>query len=216
VEETTEAPAGAPQHLTAQLLDAAVRYAEERHWDVLPGAWLENDGTGTRCSCRDLGCPSPGAHPTRSDWPGQATGGGATVRRMWQDEPRASILLPTGRTFDVIAVPEMAGCLALARMERMEVRLGPVICVPGRWLIFFVLPGVAAKIPEQLRRLGWGPSALDLVARGEGDYIPAPPTRLPSGGCVVWARQPTAMNRWLPDAAELLNPIAYACGRRPR
>jgi hypothetical protein len=216
VEETISAPAGASQHLTAQLLDTAVRYAQERHWDVLPGTWLENDGTGPRCSCGDLDCPSPGAHPTQSDWPGQATGAGATVRRMWQEEPRSSVLLPTGRTFDAIDVPEMAGCLALARMERMELQLGPVICVPGRRLIFFVLPGVAAKIPDQLRRLGWGPSALNLVAHGDGDYIPAPPTRLPSGGCVVWARQPTVLNRWLPDADELLNPIAYACGRESR
>jgi Bifunctional DNA primase/polymerase, N-terminal len=216
VEETIGAPAGAPQHLTAQLLDTAVRYAEERHWDVLPGAWLENDGTGPRCSCRVVDCPSPGAHPTQDDWLGQAAGGGATIRRMWQEEPRSSILLPTGRTFDAIDVPEMAGCLALARMERMDLQLGPVVCVPGRRLIFFVLPGAAAKIPEQLRRLGWAPSSLDLVARGEGDFVPAPPTRLPSGGFVVWARQPTEMNRWLPDAEELISPIAYACGRERR
>ncbi|MDX6329347.1 MAG: hypothetical protein QOI83_1730, partial [Streptomycetaceae bacterium] len=30
---------------------------------------------------------------------------------------------------------------------------------------------------------------------------------------VQWARQPTALNRWLPDAEELLSPLAYACGR---
>lgn len=217
MEDTIGAPAGAPQQRTAQLLDAAVRYAEERHWDVLPGAWIEDAGSpGPRCSCEDPACPSPGAHPTQSDWPGQAAGSAVAVRRMWQERPHSSILLPTGRTFDVIDVPEMAGCLALARMERMDLPLGPVICVPGRRLIFFALPGAAAKVPQQLRRLGWGASTLDLVARGEGDYIPAPPTRLPTGGCVVWARQPTTMNRWLPDAEELLSPIAYACGRERR
>jgi hypothetical protein len=34
-----------------------------------------------------------------------------------------------------------------------------------------------------------------------------------TGGRVQWVREPTAMNRWLPDAEELLGPLAYACGR---
>lgn len=28
-----------------------------------------------------------------------------------------------------------------------------------------------------------------------------------------WARKPTAANRWLPDAEELISALAYACGR---
>jgi hypothetical protein len=213
VEDTIGAPVGVPQQLTARLLDAAVRYAEERRWDVLPGAWLEGNGTGPRCSCGDRACPSPGAHPITPDWTGHTVGSGVGARRVWQGQPGSSILLPTGRTFDAIDVPEMAGCLALARMERMDLTLGPVVCIPGRRLIFLVLPGAAAKVPDALRRLGWLPAALDLVVRGEGEYIPAPPTRLPAGGSVQWARRPTAVNRWLPDAEELLSPIAYACGR---
>jgi hypothetical protein len=98
-------------------------------------------------------------------------------------------------------------------MERMDLPLGPVICTPGRRLVFFVLPGATAKVPDLLRRLGWPPSSLDLIVRGEGDYIPAPPTRKGHTRSVPWARQPTALNRWLPDAEELLSPLAYACGR---
>ena len=78
--------------------------------------------------------------------------------------------------------------------------LGPVVSTPARRLAFFVLPGAAAKVPELLRRLGWPPDALDLVVRGEGDWVAAPPTRMGSGGCAQWARRPTAANRWLPDA----------------
>jgi hypothetical protein len=196
-----------------QLLEAAVRYAMERHWDVCPGAWLEDRGGALHCSCGDLGCPEPGAHPTRTDWPGQATGSGPAVRRMWNKEPRASVLLPTGRGFDVIDVPEVAGCLALARMERMELPLGPVLCSPARRLMFFVLPGASVKVPDLLRRLGWPPSSLDLVVRGAGGYVAAPPTRVGGAGPVGWARQPTERNRWLPDVEELLSPLAYACGR---
>lgn len=208
---------GAPRQLTGRLLDAAARYAEERHWDVFPGCWLEDDAGGSIgagiCSCGSPACPAPGAHPTRPEWAEQVSGSAAAVRRMWGRQPASSVLLPTGRTFDAVDVPEGAGCLALARMERMDLPLGPVICTPDRRLVFFVLPGGADKVPDLLRRQGWTPGSLDLLARGEGDWIAAPPTRTGSGGSVQWARQPTALNRWLPGVEELLSPLAYACGR---
>ncbi len=202
-----------PRQRDEQLLDAAVRYAEERHWDVFPGAWLEHDSGAPRCSCADAGCTAPGAHPTAPGWTGQASGSASAVRRMWTKQPGASILLPTGRTFEAVDVPETAGCLALARMERLGLPLGPVTRTPGRRMLFLVLPGAAAKVPDRLRGLGWSPAGLDLVCRGEGEYIAAPPTRVGPYGSVQWARRPTATNRWLPDADDLISPLAYACGR---
>ncbi|MGK5630857.1 bifunctional DNA primase/polymerase [Streptomyces sp. URMC 123] len=202
-----------PQQRGNQLLDAAARYAEQRHWDVFPGTWLEIEDGVERCSCGDLACRAPGVHPARPDWATQATGSAVVARRAWSKHPLASILLPTGRTFDALEVPEAAGCLALARMERMELPLGPITCTPDRRMLFFVLPGAAAKVPDLVRRLGWPPNSLDLIARGEGDYVAAPPTRYGTYGSVQWVRQPTAVNRWLPDAEELLSPLAYACGR---
>ncbi|MFG3498082.1 bifunctional DNA primase/polymerase [Streptomyces sp. NPDC047928] len=215
VEETigvTEA-AQIPKQRGGQLLDSAVRYAEERHWDVFPGTWLEAvDGT-ERCSCGDTACPAPGAHPARPDWATQATGSAVAARRLWSKQPKASILLPTGRTFDALDVPESAGFLALARMERMDLTLGPVTCTPNRRMMFFVLPGAAVKVADLIRKLGWAPTGIDLVARGEGQYVAAPPTRVGGHGAVQWARRPTPANRWLPDAEELISPLAYACGR---
>ncbi|MET9419379.1 MULTISPECIES: bifunctional DNA primase/polymerase [unclassified Streptomyces] len=202
-----------PQQRGGQLLDSAARYAEERHWDVFPGTWLEAVEGGQRCSCGDLRCPRPGAHAARPDWANQATGSATAARRMWTKQPTASILLPTGRTFDAIEVSESAGFLALARMERMDLPLGPVTCTPDRRMLFFVLPGAALKAPELIRNLGWVPSSLDLVTRGEGHYVAAPPTRIGGHGAVQWARRPTPANRWLPDAEELISPLAYACGR---
>lgn len=196
------------------LLEAAVRYAEERHWDVHPGAWLVSEPGGPpRCSCGEPECPRPGAHPTDPDWLNHATGTPTAIRNLWRGRPDASVLIPTGRAFDVLDVPEVAGCLALARMERMDIRLGPVCSTPDRRLQFLVLPGVSAKVPEMLRRLGWLPGSLDLAARGEGDYLVAPPSRTGVNGSVLWARPPSAENRWLPEADELIHPIAYACGR---
>lgn len=197
-----------------RLLDAAVRYAQERRWEVLAGSWLEADPDGTpRCSCGAAGCPVPGAHPAGPDWATQASGNAAAVRRMWQRQPRASILLPTGRSFDAIDVSESAGLHALARMERLELPLGPVIAAPTRRLVFFVLPGSAVKAADMLTRTGRRPAALGLAVRGEGDWVIAPPTRMGGGGVGQWAREPTTLNRWLPDAEELLAPLAYACGQ---
>jgi Bifunctional DNA primase/polymerase, N-terminal len=197
-------------------LDCAVRYTEERHWDVFPGTWLEAaEGTET-CSCGESGCPAPGAHPARPDWATQATGSASAARRMWMKQPKASVLLPTGRSFDVLEVSDSAGFLALARMDRMEMRSGPVACTPDRRMLFFVLPGGAAKSPGLVRGLGWSPAAIDLVPRGEGHYVAAPPTRIGGAGAVQWARRPTAANRWLPDADEMISPLAYACGQETR
>ncbi|MBV2358101.1 bifunctional DNA primase/polymerase [Streptomyces sp. J2-1] len=202
-----------PQQRGESLLETAVRYVEERHWEVFPGSALDTVGGTQRCSCGDASCPAPGAHPTRPDWAAQATGSATEVRRMWQKQPGASVLLPTGRTFDALSVPESAGFLALARMERMELTLGPVTLTPDRRMQFFVLPGGCAKIPDLVRRLGWSPESLDLLALGEGRYVAAPPTRFGARGAVQWACRPTQANRWLPDTEELISPLAYACGR---
>ncbi|MGW0117583.1 bifunctional DNA primase/polymerase [Streptomyces sp. NPDC003327] len=215
MEETigvTEA-AQIPKQRGEQLLDSAVRYAEERHWDVFPGTWLEAVEGRERCSCGAEACALPGAHAAKPDWSTMATGSAVGARRMWSKQPKASILLPTGRTFDALEVPESAGFLALARMERMELTLGPVTCTPDRRMFFFVLPGAAAKVPDLVRKLGWMPASLDLVTRGEGHYVAAPPTRIGGCGAVQWARRPTPANRWLPDAEELISALAYACGR---
>ncbi|MFF0964362.1 bifunctional DNA primase/polymerase [Streptomyces sp. NPDC003703] len=195
------------------LPETAVRYTEERHWDVVPGTWLVTaDGT-PRCSCGDPGCTAPGAHPAHEDWAARATGSATVARRMWQQQPDASILLPTGRSFDALCVPESAGFLALARLERWELTPGPVLLTPGRRMQFLVLPGACAKLPGLVRRLGWSPGSLDLAALGEGGWVAAPPTRCGSRGAVQWACRPTPANRWLPDAEELVPALAYACGR---
>ncbi|MFD5815558.1 bifunctional DNA primase/polymerase [Streptomyces sp. NPDC127038] len=215
MEETIAGPQSAqiPQQRGESLRETAVRYTEERHWDVFPGTWLEAAGGAQLCSCGDPSCAAPGAHPAREGWANLATGSATVAGRLWSLQPSASILLPTGRTFDAIEVPESAGFLALARMRRMELALGPVTCTPDRRMHFFVLPGAAAKIPPLVRALGWSPASLDLTTLGEGAYVAAPPTRVGSRGAVQWACRPTPANRWLPDVEELISPLAYACGR---
>ncbi|MFG3101770.1 bifunctional DNA primase/polymerase [Streptomyces sp. NPDC048182] len=182
------------------LLQAAVRYAEERGWDVAAGTWTDVVDGDLRCSCGEGACLSPGAHAVRGDWAASAVGGASAVRRLWEERPGAGILLPTGRSFDVVEVPEAAGFLALARLERVGVALGPVLLAPDRVMRFFVSPGAAGKVPSSLRVLG------------EGAYVVAPPTRVGVRGVVQWVRRPTAVNRWLPDAGELAGALVYAVG----
>ncbi|MFF3020218.1 bifunctional DNA primase/polymerase [Streptomyces sp. NPDC057939] len=201
-----------PQQRGDQLLDHAVRYVEERHWDVFAGTWLEHGDGRELCSCGAADCPAPGAHPAVKDWAALASGSAVGVRRIWAKHPAASILLPTGRTFDVLDVPDSAGFLALARLERMQRTLGPVTLTPDHRMLFFVLPGAGVKMADLVRKLGWLPHATDLAARGEGDWVAAPPTRLGGRGPVQWARKPTPANRWLPDTEELIDALAYACG----
>lgn len=211
MKETREVATGVAA--TLSLSEQAVRYVELWHWDVVPGAWIEVRGGYPACSCGTPGCGAPGAHPVSRDWAARATGSGTVARRLWSEHPWAAILLPTGRTFDVLEVPEAAGCLALARMERTGTMLGPVCGTPFGRMMFFVLPGGAAKAPALLRRMGWSMGAIDLVPRGEGDLVPAPPTRMGTRGWVQWAREPTVANSWLPDSEELLPALAYACGQ---
>jgi hypothetical protein len=198
------------------LLEHALRYVKERHWEVLPGTWLEFTGGVPRCSCGAKDCGAPGAHPACADWAPLTTGSTSTVRRLWATEPRASILLPTGRTFDILEVPETAGCLALARMERMGTTLGPVSGTPTGRMMFFVLAGGAVKAPALLGQLGWSPASMDMSARGEGQYVAAPPTRVGPRGSAQWVREPTTVARWLPDAEELMPILAYACAQNRR
>ncbi|RCG28081.1 DNA primase [Streptomyces diacarni] len=204
--QRTAPPAASP-------LEHALRYTRERAWDVFPGTWLETVHGAPRCTCADPACPAPGAHPARPRWTDETTGSATTARHLWTTAPRAAVLLPTGRAFDALEVSETAGCLALARLERMAAPLGPVTSSPDARMTFFVLPGAAATVPHTLRRLGWSPAGLDLRTKGEGDWVAAPPTRLGARGPVQWAREPNAANRWLPGADDLVPTLAYACTR---
>src|SRR5260221_11186678 len=183
-------PAAAPAPDPLGLLAAALNYIEERHWDVLPGTSVVRTDGAWSCSCGNPECESLGSHPAHRDWQKQITAQPSRVHSWWKENPEAAILLPTGRTFDVIDVPEQAGCLALARLERSGVALGPVAATPSRRLYFFVLPGAKTKIPDMLAQAGWGRTALDLRCYGVKDWVLSPPSRMGVGG--TWQQAPPA------------------------
>lgn len=204
---------GARRRVRAALAEAALDYARARAWAVTPGASLARAGRGQRCSCASADCPSPGSHPANQDWARTASADPAVVRAMWSRAPDAPILLPTGLAFDVIDVPDVAGFRALARLERMGARLGPVAATPTGRIQFYVDAGAAVALPSLLRRLGWDGVSLDVRCHGLGEYVVAPPSPMGSAGSARWVRRPTHTNSWLPEARLLLGAITYACHR---
>ncbi|MFB6985094.1 bifunctional DNA primase/polymerase [Streptomyces sp. NPDC056178] len=181
-------------------------------WAVVPGTRAASG----RCSCGERTCPSPGAHPLdfATEVPAGATLDAATA--AWARFPGASMLLPVGRTFDILDVAEAAGRRALVRMERMGLPLGPVAVTPSGRARFFVAPGAAAELPQLLYRMGWDDAGLDLRALGPGCHITAPPSDEGGLGPVRWLRPPVLDTAAAPPQARLLlGTLAYSCHRAP-
>jgi hypothetical protein len=133
------------------------------------------------------------------------------------DDHAGSVLLLTGRSFDVLEVPAAVGLRALgtARLhadvlgEARADGSGPVaVGATGRWM-FFVRPGVPLR-PELA-------NCLDVVRHGPGSWVPAPPSRLPEG-IAHWAVAPRKVHWRLPGAETVQRNLADALGalgRRP-
>src|SRR5262249_35422617 len=121
---------------------AAAGYAA-MGWPVCAGAYppgrpARHGEMQRACSCDRIGCPDPGAHPISPAWPGQASADPGLVRQWWRARPEGNIILVTGRVFDVLDVPAVAGAAALTLMERSAVRPGPVAISAGNRALFFV------------------------------------------------------------------------------
>jgi len=203
---------GARRRTHAAVCLNIAEYAGLCGWTVVPGARVAR--VGGACSCGIAGCTRPGAHPL--EFAGEIPAG-ATLEetaRAWEQVPGAAVLLPAGRSFDAIEVAESAARRALARLERMGLRLGPVLLTPTRRAQFFVAPGAAAELPQLLYRMGWDDARLDLRCLGPGDYLTAPPSDLAGHGPVRWLREPRLdTTPQPPEARLLLGTLAYLSQR---
>ncbi|MER5641176.1 bifunctional DNA primase/polymerase [Kitasatospora sp. NPDC002227] len=188
---------------------AAAEYTGRWGWSVAVGSGrTAADG---RCGCAAVHCAAPGLHDGVSPV-ATLDAHAPSVRELWAVD--APVLLPAGRSFDVLDVPAQPGLQALVRLERMGTQLGPVLAPPTGRLLFFVAPGTAARLPELLYRMGWDDAALDLACHGEGSYVAAPPTVLGSLGPTRWLRRPSRETAGCPPEARLLlGTLAYTCHR---
>jgi hypothetical protein len=190
----------------------AAQYAS-MGWPVCMGAHSYRGTRGSieqgrACSCDRVGCPAPGAHPVSPTWQMQATVDTNVIAGWWEARPEASVLLVTGRVFDVLDVPAEAGAAALAAMEAAGTAVGPVACLgEDRMLFFVVTRGMPADEDE------WWSCGLDCEPESVGEglrwhcrdsYVLAPPSRYADGQASRWLRSP--QEHPLPDA---LRPLEY-------
>jgi hypothetical protein len=190
-------------------------------WPVCQGAspsrGLDGIGMpepGRACSCDRVGCPAPGAHPVSPTWQMQATVDAAVIGQWWEARPEANVILATGRVFDVLDVPAVAGATALARMAAAGVETGPVAVQGTVRMLFFVLTRGAPDDEDEWWSCGLDASP-DLSMQTEAlrwhcrdSYVLASPSRYGSGQDVRWVRPPA---RALPDALRLLEYLVDAC-----
>ena len=203
---------------------AAARYAA-LGWPVCAGARLVSTsqrggrhrprGAGRACSCDRIGCPAPGAHPISPAWQLEATADQAAVQAWWNVRPQASVVLATGRAFDVLDVPARAGQIALARLWEAGIAPGPVAIGVGSRALFFVRARSAVADEDEWWscHLDCEPESLPAVSglrwHCRDSYVLAPPSRLSNGTAARWLVRPEAAA--LPDSLRLLEFLADAC-----
>lgn len=194
---------------------AAERYAA-MGWPVCQGANPRGAiEPGRACSCDRMGCPAPGSHPVSPAWQLQATVDIDVIRGWWQTRPEANIMLVTGRVFDVLDVPAVAGSSALARMSMAGVKSGPVAALGGERMLFFVVTRGSPADEDEWWSCGLDSSPEpETVATGlrwhcRDSYVLAPPSPLAAGTGCRWMRSPE--EHPLPDALRLLEHLVDAC-----
>ena len=206
---------GARRRTHASACTSVAQYTGVFGWAVVPGARAARGGTA--CSCGDARCDRPGAHPLSFAEEVPAGASAEQASQAWAQVPGAAVLLPAGRSFDVIDVAEEPGRRALARLERMGLRVGPVLLTPDGRAQFFVAPGAAAELPALLYRMGWDDARLDLRCLGPGEHVTAPPSDHGGLGPVRWLREPRPSAReglpQPPEARLLLGTLAYVSHR---
>lgn len=193
----------------AALQAAALFYATDRGWPVLPGAYVDQG----RCSCRSPRCPEPGAHPGDEAGRTAASRSAEVIRTWWSRRPY-TVLLATGLEFDVLDAPAHVGYAALHELEHLGFFPGPVVHLPSDRLLFLVRPGA--------RDVYWytvdhnDAAYLDLRHHGLGHVVPAPAGPSGPGGLEPrWAVAPDPADRQLPEAVELLGTLVRSSLRHP-
>ena len=199
--------------------EAALRYAA-LGWPVClgecsPAAGKRGQDPHRACSCDRIGCPAPGAHPVSPAWQNVATSDPDLVANWWLATPTASVILVTGRVFDVLDAPGAIGLTALTRMERSGLRPGPVAISADERVHFYVRSRGAPADENE-----WWSCHLDCEPEEIADmtglrwhcrnsYVVAPPSITGTGAPCRWLREPRTHE--LLDGLRLLEFLSDAC-----
>lgn len=153
------------------------------------------------------------------------------VRWWWTSRPEAPVVMATGgRAPCALSLPAVAGARALVALDRMGVRIGPVVATPTRWSLL-VAPYSLERLGELLHAKDWVPSSLRF--HGEGGYLVLPPSETGKGP-VWWERAPApspaarqlpgaggsggvrgAAAPWLPDVETVVDALVEASTGAP-
>ncbi|MFB7242563.1 DNA primase [Streptomyces populi] len=193
-----------------EMLSAALTFAAEWRWPVLPGAAADPQGRAG-CGCPDPECTVPGAHPFD---PGllAATTDERMVRWWWTNRPSAPVVLATGGGAPcAVSLPALAAARALDALDRTGMRLGPVVASPSRWAIL-VAPYSMEQLGELLYAKDFVPGSLRF--HGEGGYIALPPSATGQGR-IRWERAPLPGSAapWVPDVEAVVDAVVEALTR---
>ncbi|MEV0692245.1 bifunctional DNA primase/polymerase [Streptomyces sp. NPDC050388] len=193
-----------------ELIEAALTFASDWRWPVLPGVAADPQGR-SRCGCPDPECTVPGAHPFD---PGllAATTDACMVRWWWGNRPTAPVILATGgRAPCAVSLPAVPAARALDALDRLGMRLGPVVAAPDRWSIL-VKPYSLEQLGELLYAKDFVPGSLRF--HGEGGYLALPPSGTGRGG-VRWERAPLpgSASPWVPDVEAVVDAVVEALTR---
>ncbi|MET9441472.1 bifunctional DNA primase/polymerase [Streptomyces sp. NPDC006610] len=191
-------------------ISAALTFATEWNWPVLPGVGTDPQGRD-RCGCPDPECTVPGAHPFD---PGllAATTDERMVRWWWTNRPTAPVVLATGgRAPCAVSLPAPAAARALEALDRMGMRLGPVVASPDRWAVL-VRPYSMEQLGELLYAKDFVPGSLRF--HSEGGYLALPPSET-GRGAIRWERAPLpgSASPWLPDVEAVVDAVVEALTR---
>ncbi|MFE2420535.1 bifunctional DNA primase/polymerase [Streptomyces hokutonensis] len=194
----------------SEMLGAALTFATEWKWPVLPGVAPDPQGRA-RCGCPDPECTVPGAHPFD---PGllAATTDARMVRWWWGNRPAAPIVLATGdKAPCAVSLPAPAAARALAALDLQGMRLGPVVAAPTRWSLL-VKPYSLEQLGELLYAKDHVPGSLRF--HGEGGYLALPPSETGQGQ-IRWERAPLpgSSSPWVPDVEAVVDAVVEALTR---
>ncbi|OQD53409.1 DNA primase [Streptomyces phaeoluteigriseus] len=193
-----------------ELIDAALTFATEWQWPVLPGVTANPQGM-SRCGCPDPECSVPGAHPFD---PGllTATTDARMIRWWWTNRPASPIVLATGgKAPCAVSLPALAASRALVALDRQGIRLGPVVASATRWSIL-VRPYSMEQLGELLYAKDFVPGSLRF--HGEGGYLALPPSETGQGE-IRWERAPLpgSASPWVPDVEAVVDAVVDALTR---
>ena len=168
-----------------QLLDHALRYADDFGWPVFPCHSIQDGG----CTCRKrAGCGSAGKHPHTRAGLKAATTNTRTIKEWWRRWPDANVAVVTGADSDLVVIDVD---VKDGGQSSLEVVMGRLEGLPehplartgsGGFHMLFQHPGGCVHNRQGI--------ADGIDVRGDGGYIIAPCSAHVSGGVYRWERDP--------------------------